>query len=137
MLFALTLVAAEAHALPTAQSRAAQALAMQGARVREPRTLGPNALDLLVEAEESALGRLRTAASDAVFRLPIDVCVQPFEGRRKRLLISDMDSTIVGCECIDELADFAGLKAEVAAITEAGMRGEIDFEQGLRQRVKM
>ena len=52
-------------------------------------------------------------------------------GRRKRLLIADMDSTIIGVECIDELADFAGLKPEVAAITEAAMRGELDFEAAL------
>ncbi len=59
----------------------------------------------------------------------------PLEGRRKRLLIADMDSTIIGVECIDELADFAGLKAEVAAITEAAMKGELDFEAALVARV--
>lgn len=57
--------------------------------------------------------------------------------RRKRLLISDMDSTIIGQECLDELADFAGLKAEVAAITERAMRGELDFEAALTTRVAM
>ena len=65
----------------------------------------------------------------------IDANVVPAEGRRKRLLIADMDSTIIGVECIDELADFAGLKAEVAAITEAAMRGELDFEAALVARV--
>ena len=64
-----------------------------------------------------------------------DANVVPAEGRRKRLLIADMDSTIIGVECIDELADFAGLKAEVAAITEAAMRGELDFEAALVARV--
>jgi phosphoserine phosphatase len=58
-------------------------------------------------------------------------------GRRKKLLISDMDSTIIGQECLDELADFAGLKAEVAAITERAMRGELDFEGALTTRVAM
>ena len=57
--------------------------------------------------------------------------------RRKRLLISDMDSTIIGQECLDELADFAGLKAEVSAITERAMRGELDFAGALIQRVAM
>jgi phosphoserine phosphatase len=57
--------------------------------------------------------------------------------RRKRLLISDMDSTIIGQECLDELADFAGLKAEVSAITEKAMRGELDFEAALTTRVAM
>ena len=61
----------------------------------------------------------------------------PAAGRRKRLLIADMDSTIIGVECIDELADFAGLKAEVAAITEAAMRGELDFEAALIARVAL
>ena len=137
MLFALTLVAPEPHPLPTAQSRAAQALAGQGAQVRAPRFLGPAALDLEVEAPEGALFALRQAAADAAWGLPVDVCLQGAEGRRKRLLISDMDSTIVACECIDELADFMGIKAEIAAITERGMRGEIDFEAGLRERVAM
>ena len=58
-------------------------------------------------------------------------------GRRKRLLISDMDSTIIGQECLDELADFAGLKAEVSAITERAMRGELDFASALTERVAM
>jgi len=51
--------------------------------------------------------------------------------------VADMDSTIIGCECLDELADFAGLKAEIAGITSAAMAGEIDFEAALRQRVAM
>ena len=61
----------------------------------------------------------------------------PAEGRRKRMLIADMDSTIIGVECIDELADFAGLKPQVAAITEAAMRGELDFEAALIARVAL
>lgn len=59
------------------------------------------------------------------------------EGREKRLLIADMDSTIINVECIDELADFAGFKAEVAAITELAMRGELDFEAALDRRVAL
>lgn len=55
----------------------------------------------------------------------------------KKLLIADMDSTIISCECLDELADFAGVKTEVAAITERAMAGEIDFENALVERVKM
>ncbi len=105
------------------------------ARVKEPRTLGPGAVDWLVEADD--VSAVRAAAVEAVADLPIDVCVQPFAGRRKRLFIADMDSTIIGCECLDELADFAGVKAEVAAITERAMRGEIPFEGALRERVAM
>ncbi len=68
---------------------------------------------------------------------PIDFAFLPSENRKKKLLISDMDSTIIGQECIDELADFAGKKAEVAAITERAMRGELDFEGALTTRVEM
>ncbi|KJS36535.1 MAG: phosphoserine phosphatase [Hyphomonas sp. BRH_c22] len=77
------------------------------------------------------------AVHAAVKGLEADVCVLPAANRRKRLLISDMDSTIIGQECLDELADFAGLKAEVSAITERAMRGELDFEGALTTRVAM
>ena len=65
----------------------------------------------------------------------IDVVVQPVESREKRLLVADMDSTMIGQECIDELADFAGKKAEIAAVTERAMQGEMDFEEALHARV--
>src|SRR6202790_2879240 len=77
--------------------------------------------------------RLRQARGD----LPIDIVVQPQADRRKKLFLADMDSTMIGQECIDELADFAGLKAHVAAITERAMRGEIEFEPALRERVAL
>ncbi len=67
----------------------------------------------------------------------IDVAVQPVAHRRKKLLVADMDSTMIGQECIDELADFAGLRAEVAAITERAMRGEVAFAPALRERVAL
>ncbi|MGX1308586.1 phosphoserine phosphatase [Amorphus suaedae] len=66
---------------------------------------------------------------------PIDVVVQAPLARRKKLLIADMDSTLIGQECIDELADELGLKPKIAAITERAMRGEIDFEPALKERV--
>ena len=87
--------------------------------------------------EAPELGPVRRIARDTLAELPIDVCVQPWEGRRKRLFVADMDSTIIGCECLDELADFAGVKAQVSAITERAMRGEIAFEGALRERVAM
>jgi phosphoserine phosphatase len=77
--------------------------------------------------------RLREARGD----LPIDIVVQPRALRRKKLFLADMDSTMIGQECIDELADFAGLKAHVAGITERAMRGEIEFESALRERVAL
>lgn len=64
-----------------------------------------------------------------------DINVVKQDCRRKRLLIADMDSTIISCECLDELADMAGLKPKIAAITERAMRGEIQFEPALRERV--
>jgi phosphoserine phosphatase len=67
--------------------------------------------------------------------LRVDMVVQPFEGRRKRLLIADMDSTMIRQECIDELADEAGVGAHVAGITARAMNGELDFEAALRERV--
>jgi phosphoserine phosphatase len=69
--------------------------------------------------------------------LRIDLAVQPAEGRRKRLLIADMDSTMIRQECIDELADEAGVGAHVAGITARAMNGELDFEAALRERVNL
>jgi phosphoserine phosphatase len=68
---------------------------------------------------------------------PIDVVVQPLASRRKRLLLADMDSTIIGQECVDELADFVGKKAHVAAITERAMRGDVEFAPALIERVAL
>ena len=66
-----------------------------------------------------------------------DVIVQPVEGRAKALLIADMDSTMITVECIDELADYAGIKPQIAEITERAMRGELDFEGALHGRVAL
>ena len=82
------------------------------------------------EAGVAVVERVRTALHGQ----RVDIIVQPRGTRRKTLLIADMDSTIIGQECIDELADFAGVKAHVAAITERAMRGEIAFEPALRER---
>ena len=68
---------------------------------------------------------------------PVDVNVLASANRRKKLLIADMDSTIINCECLDELADMAGLKGVISAITERAMRGELDFAAALRERVAM
>jgi len=68
---------------------------------------------------------------------PIDVALVPAAGRRKKLLIADMDSTMIQEECIDELADAIGIKPEIAAITERAMRGELDFEAALKTRVAL
>lgn len=67
----------------------------------------------------------------------VDIVVQDEDPRWKRLLVADMDSTIIGQECIDELADYAGLKEKVAGITERAMQGELDFKGALRERVRL
>jgi phosphoserine phosphatase len=67
----------------------------------------------------------------------VDLVIQPEEARWKRLFVADMDSTIIGQECIDELADYAGLKEKVARITERAMQGELDFPDALRERVRL
>src|SRR6201995_2028703 len=94
------------------------------------------AVDIPFTGSEDISGienRLREARGD----LPIDIVVQPQATRRKKLFLADMDSTMSGQECIDKLADFAGLKPHVAAITERAMRGEIEFEPALRERVAL
>ncbi len=80
------------------------------------------------------VGTLHTARK-ICSRDSADINAIPLPGRRKRLLVADMDSTIISCECLDELADMAGLKPQIAAITERAMRGEIAFEPALRERV--
>jgi phosphoserine phosphatase len=62
---------------------------------------------------------------------------EQFNGEQVRLLVTDMDSTLISIECIDEIADMLGIKPQVSAITEAAMRGELDFEESLTQRVAL
>jgi phosphoserine phosphatase len=93
------------------------------------------AADLMFEGSNPA--RAEAALRETLAGRPIDIIVQRRATRRKRLFLADMDSTMIGQECIDELADFVGLKAEVSAITERAMRGEIAFEPALRERVAL
>lgn len=100
-----------------------------------PAVLGPwEAAEWIYPSIDMALVE---AARAAVAGLSVDWALVPVEGRRKKLLIADMDSTIITVECLDELADYAGLKAEISAITERAMRGELDFEGALIARVGM
>ena len=102
------------------------ALAAAGATAAEPRRLAASAVEIAFAGPVPELA------------LPgVDVNVVPAAGRRKRLLLADMDSTIIGVECIDEIAAFAGVKDEVAAVTEAAMRGELDFEAALLARLAL
>src|SRR6476661_4837206 len=94
----------------------------------------PFGADSNLEGDRHAIEeRLRELRGD----LPIDIVVQSAGVRRKKLFLADMDSTMIGQECIDELADLVGLRAHVSAITERAMRGEIAFEPALRERVAL
>ena len=95
------------------------------------------AADITFSAPSDALPGIRADIAALLRGMAIDAVVRPAAGRRKMLLLADMDSTMIGQECIDELADFAGLKPLVAAITERAMRGEIAFEPALRERVAL
>ena len=91
-------------------------------------------------AADLPFGRIDPAQARAALEglIPnVDVIVQPATGRAKRLLVADMDSTMITIECIDELADYAGIKSQVADVTERAMRGELDFEGALDARVAL
>ncbi|MFN7102788.1 MAG: phosphoserine phosphatase SerB [Pseudorhizobium sp.] len=77
------------------------------------------------------------ALRSATLGLPLDLVIQDADTRRKKFLIADMDSTMIGQECIDELADVVGLKDKVSSITARAMNGEIAFEPALRERVAL
>ncbi len=127
-----TLVAAEAVAMGDI-SEAADRLTDAGLEIRHLPVANPvDAVDLFLDGDV----KVARAALEPL-RNRLDYCVQPSENREKNLLISDMDSTIIAVECIDELADYAGIKPQIAAITERAMQGELDFESALRERVAL
>ena len=117
-----------------AAAAAAAAIEAAGARVGPADWLAPG-IACEIPFEGVAPARADEAVRMALGQRPVDVAALPRDGRRKALLIADMDSTIITIECIDELADFVGIKNEIAAITERAMRGELDFEQALTQRI--
>jgi phosphoserine phosphatase len=130
----LTLVSPDPGALPAAEAAVDQALARASLPVKAHEPLGPGAVDLYLEGD---VGGVRKLALDALAHHATDAAVQFVAERRKGLLLADMDSTIINVECLDELADYAGVKAQVAEITERAMRGELEFEGALRERVGM
>ncbi|WP_270938678.1 phosphoserine phosphatase SerB [Falsiroseomonas oryzae] len=131
----LTLVAPPGALDPALPARIRAALDALGA--------APGAPDWLAEREaadipftgspQQAVAAARAALQDA----PVDAIAAPREGRRKRLLVADMDSTIVTSETLDEIAAYAGLKEKIAEITRRSMNGELDFRQALIERVGM
>jgi phosphoserine phosphatase len=107
-----------------------------------PQAGAPRQLDEGIAAEISFIPNSASAALSGKLRArfasePIDIAILPAAGRRKKLFLADMDSTMIGQECIDELAAELGLRAHVAAITEKAMLGEIPFEAALRERVSL
>jgi phosphoserine phosphatase len=103
----------------------------------EPKASFSHWIDEGDAADLSFTGDLKSARWALAALEPTDVVVQPDEPRWRRLLVADMDSTVIGQECIDELADYAGLKDKVAEITERAMQGELDFPRALRERVRL
>lgn len=114
-------------------SAAADRLAGAGIAPDAPRWLEEGVAADLPFAGDPKAARGALESLDAA----IDAVVQPEEGRQRRLLVADMDSTMIAVECIDELADYAGIKAEVAEITEAAMQGRLDFAGALERRVAL
>jgi phosphoserine phosphatase len=134
--FVATLVANPLHfALSDALiARAAQALR----DIESWRWLDQNvAADLFFSGDENGLSMARDRLRAELAEAAVDIIVQRTTGRRKKLLLADMDSTLIGQECVDELAERVGIGARVAAITERAMRGEIEFEPALRERVAL
>jgi phosphoserine phosphatase len=108
-------------------------LAVRLRNLGEPQWLAEGkAFDIGFDGDPKAvLAGVRAALQDAA----ADINVAATENRRKKLLVSDMESTIISCECLDELATIAGIGPQIAAITERAMKGEIAFDGALRERV--
>ncbi|MCC7282930.1 MAG: phosphoserine phosphatase SerB [Acetobacteraceae bacterium] len=132
----LSVIAPEATPLRKAELAAVRdALAGLGAETLPPDWL---AADVAADIPFSGLDADQAeAAARAALAAPRDVIAQAAQGRRKKLLLADMDSTIVTSETLDEMAAFAGLKEKIAAITARAMNGELDFAAALRERVAM
>ncbi len=119
---------------------ARSALEALGAETTPPDWLGEaEAVDIGFDTlpTDSADAAVRKTFREALGDVPVDVIAQSAGGRKKKLLMADMDSTIVTAETLNELADFAGFKDEVAALTQRAMNGEIGFDEALKTRVAM
>jgi phosphoserine phosphatase len=133
MRFVLSLVAAPGGTLGNSTAELAADEAAHGATAAKPVWLAPQrACDIACDGDPQTVAhRVRAALSDQ----PVDANVVPVEGRRKQLLVADMESTIIENEMLDELADFVGARDRVAEITRRAMNGELDFGAAVRERV--
>lgn len=128
-----TLLASPARADLSESLAAKAAAALDGSHD----TLGEGVACDILPAKYLGEAEIRARLGQVLAGLPMDVVVQQGAARRKSILLADMDSTMIDQECIDELADMAGIKAHVAAITARSMNGEIAFEPALRERVAL
>ncbi len=132
----LTLIAPAGGLDETIVASVAKALKVMGVEAGEPDWLSPGeACDIPFSGTDPQAAE--TAVREALSGAAVDLLAQPAAGRRKSLLVADMDCTIITTETLDELAARAGRKDDTAAITERAMRGEIDFAEALKERVAM
>ncbi len=132
----LTLIAPAGGLDETIVASVAKALKVMGVEAGEPDWLSPGeACDIPFSGADPQA--VETAVREALSGAAVDLLAQPAAGRRKTLLVADMDCTIITTETLDELAARAGRKEDTAAITERAMRGEIDFAEALKERVAM
>lgn len=116
-----------------------------GSGAVERRALSPGrAVDLVFPSSDDPASPATTSHAELKARLlelcaphAVDFALQPLDGRRKRLLVADMESTVIRNEMLDELADFVGLREQIADITERAMNGELDFESAITERVAL
>lgn len=125
-----------AVAAPENAALARERLGAAFTRAPEPHAPAAPLAGFALELSAATEADARAALEDAFAERPVDWCVRPADLPAPGLVVCDMDSTIIGCECVDELADMAGKRAEVSAVTEAAMRGELEFEASLIARVK-
>lgn len=131
-MFIATLIAKDSLNERDIQSAMASLSASGASIIRQSDIIDRRVLDIFFDGDPvAARAQLEAIVGE------VDIAVQPAANRRKQLLISDMDSTMITIECIDELADYAGIKPQIAAITERAMLGELDFEEALRGRVAL
>ena len=126
---------AEPDALSANLERAIREIEGQGMRLHRAEPRRDDVGVLQFEAEGGALAALRAILDEAF--VPSDLLVADHAPLLPRVFVSDMDSTMIGQECIDELADFAGIKPQIAEITERAMQGELDFAEALSMRVRL